>query len=241
MHNISFLLVGLLAWLVASAVATIPHTLYRGETRNPATIKAAGGFKSKGATHNLGPDGTVFQHVEGTLKYPSRDPYISTSSDIGEARKKAGSKGYVYTIDTTGITGTFVDVAAEYEKLKKTYGHASEKEFAAYLAIPWANIVAAQEAKTGKAVPLTKRADWVVKEDLEDVDVNSIDDDSVPDWDNVSGREGGSVNDEQDVGNESRDTVLQSRQSDVGQVVQDETLAAAVVPVVRRVAKPLRV
>ncbi|KAL1887812.1 hypothetical protein Sste5346_009987 [Sporothrix stenoceras] len=236
MHNISFFFVGLLAWLVAGVVATIPHTLYRGDTRNPATIKAAGGFKSKGATHKLGPDGTVIQHVEGTLKYPSRDPYISTSSDIAEARKKAGSKGYVYTIDTTGITSTFVDVAAEYVKINKKYGHADEKEFAAYLTIPWANIVSAQEAKSGKAVPLSKRADWWVGED-EDVD------DSVPDWDNVYDREDGNVNvsdsDSADDEVNSRDNVVQSGQSgqsDVGQVVQVETLAA-----VRRVAKPLRV
>lgn len=233
MHNISFLLLGLLAWLVAGAVANIPHTLYRGDTRAPAAIKAAGGFKSKGATHKLGPDGTVIQHVEGTLKYPSRDPYISTSSDLAEARKKAGSKGFVYTIDTTGITDTFVDVAAEYAKLQKKYGHSDEKEFAAHLFIPWAHIVAAQEAKSGKAVSLTRRdvveavAEW--EDELSwEVERGEGDDDSVPDWDNVHEVYG------RDDGNnvQVRDGLNNLDKTDVA---RDET------PVVRRVAKPLRV
>ncbi|KJR89263.1 uncharacterized protein SPSK_06621 [Sporothrix schenckii 1099-18] len=217
MKHLSLLVFGLLAWLVAGVAGTIPATLYRGDSRDPSTIKAAGGFKSKGASHRLGPDpvATVFQHVEGTLKYPSRDPYVSTSSDLAQARKKAGKTGYVYTIDTAGITGLFTDVAAAYAAAQKRYGHADEKEFAALGTIPWSHVTSIQDGK-GKAVALpTKRAAGA-DADVE-VDVGADDDNNnnwATDWDHEENT------DDLDA---------------LDGAAQDET------PVLRRVAKPLRV
>jgi hypothetical protein len=70
-------------------------TYYRGDTRGPTALKADDGFKARGYTN---PEGTLFEHVEGTLKKPMRDPFISTTSDEGYAKEHNG-KGYVYSIE----------------------------------------------------------------------------------------------------------------------------------------------
>ena len=148
-----FVSFSLLALLASDVLAT---TLYRGDARKPKDIKSAGGFKAKGFTN---PEGTLFEHVEGRLKHPSRDPFISTSDDITVSEDHAG-KGYLYTLDSTKITEKIHDVAAEYEKEKKKYGHAKEKEFAVEHLVPWDAVTKIQkkvgdEWKTVK--PPTKR------------------------------------------------------------------------------------
>ena len=155
----SFVFLSLLALLATDILAV---TLYRGDTRGPKTIKDAGGFKSKGS------EGTVFEHVEGTLKHPSKDRFISTSSDINAAKEKAGN-GYLYTLDSTKISKPIHNVAAEYEAAHKTYGHADEKEFAVEEEIPWDAITQVQKKDGGVFKTLkmpTKRASEFPAEDV---------------------------------------------------------------------------
>jgi hypothetical protein len=157
-----FLFFSLLASLVSGVLST---TLYRGDSRNPKTIKDAGGFKAKGFAN---PEGTLFEHVEGTLKHPFRDPFISTSDSIEVSEKHAG-KGYLYTLDSTKISEKIYDVAAEYEQAGKKYGHADEKEFAVVKLIPWAAVTKIQKKKDGewKTIKMpTKRAIEFPAEDV---------------------------------------------------------------------------
>jgi len=157
-----FVFFSLLASLVSGVVAT---SLYRGDSRSPKTIKDAGGFKAKGANN---PEGTLFDHVEGTLKHPSRDPYISTSNDIDVSKKHAGN-GYLYHLDSTKIPSKVHDVAAEYDKAGKKYGHADEKEFSAEHSIPWDAVTKVQKKQDGEwktLKPPTKRAIEFPAEDV---------------------------------------------------------------------------
>lgn len=127
-----FVFFNLFVWLLSGAVAAVPGTVYRGETRNAKAIKAAGGLKSKGSGHKLGPDGTLFQHISKSLKYPQRDPYVSTSIDYDAAKDQIHGNGYIYHIDTSGIENMIYNVAAEYEAADETYPYSYEKEFAVY-------------------------------------------------------------------------------------------------------------
>jgi hypothetical protein len=139
MHSSSFFVFfSLFASLLSGVVAT---TYYRGDSRSPKTIKGDGGFKAKGFTN---PEGTLFQHVEGTLKHPSRDPFVSTSNDVEVSKGHAG-KGYLYFLDSTKITEKIHDVAAEYKAAGKTYGHAKEKEFSVEHLIPWTAVTKIQK------------------------------------------------------------------------------------------------
>ncbi|MCJ1386770.1 hypothetical protein MMC17_009896 [Xylographa soralifera] len=149
MFSSSFLVFfNLFVWLLSGAVATVPSTVYKGDIRKPAELKAAGGIKSRGACHKMGPsDATLFQHVEGQVKYPMRDPWISTTSDIRVSQHEYPT-GYIYYIATSGQG--FLDVAAEYARARRTYGHASEKEMAINCDIPWSSIIKWDVMKGGK-------------------------------------------------------------------------------------------
>ncbi|OTA63979.1 ADP-ribosylation [Hypoxylon sp. EC38] len=155
MHSSSFFaFFSLLASLLSGVVAV---TLYRGDSRGPKTIKDAGGFKAKGFSN---PEGTLFEHVEGRLKHPSRDPFISTSDDIEVSKRHAGN-GYLYTLDSTKITNKIHDVAAEYSHAGLKYGHADEKEFSVEHLIPWAAVTKVEKKNDGqwKTIKMpTKRA-----------------------------------------------------------------------------------
>ncbi|KAL2821834.1 hypothetical protein BDW59DRAFT_164016 [Aspergillus cavernicola] len=163
MHSSSFFVFfSLLASLVSGVVAT---TLYQGDSRGPKTIKDAGGFKAKGFNN---PEGTLFQHVEGTLKHPSKDPFISTSNDIKVSEDHA-ENGYLYTLDSTKITEKVYDVAVEYEEACRPYGHAKGKEFSAEHLIPWTAVTMVQKKKDGEWKTLkmpTKRAIEFPAEDI---------------------------------------------------------------------------
>ncbi|OAA32572.1 hypothetical protein AAL_00037 [Moelleriella libera RCEF 2490] len=143
---------GLVGSLVSNVAA---NTLYRGDARGPKIIKEAGGFKAKGFTN---PEGTLFEHVSGLLKHPSRDPFISTTPDIEVAKGHAG-KGYLYTLDETRITEPKHDVAAEYEKAKKKYPYPKEKEVAVEHLIPWDAVTKVERKIKGvwKSIPLPKK------------------------------------------------------------------------------------
>ena len=155
MHCSSFFIFfSLVASLVSGVVAT---TLYRGDTRGPKTIKNDGGFRAKGFDS---PEGTLFEHAEFQLQYPSRDPFISTSIDIEVARRHAGN-GYLYTIDSEKIANPVYDLATEYEEACRRYGHADEKEFSVRHMVPWAAITKVERKRDGEWKNLkmpTKRA-----------------------------------------------------------------------------------
>ncbi|CAI6332967.1 unnamed protein product [Periconia digitata] len=144
MHRATFIVFFNLLTSLGSVVGA--DTLYRGDSRSAKTIFNDGGFKAKGYDN---PEGTLFEHVEGTLKHPSRDPYISTSNDIEVSKKHAGN-GLLFFIDSSKITEEIFDVAAEYEKAGKKYGHADEKEFAVKKFIPWNAITKIQKKKDGE-------------------------------------------------------------------------------------------
>jgi Heat-labile enterotoxin alpha chain len=139
--------------LIAPLLATI---LYRGDSRGPKAIQADGGFKAKGYDS---PEGTLFQHCEGTLAHPSKDPFIPTSETLSVAESFAGS-GYLYTIDSTHITSKIHDVAAEYKAAGRKYGHCEQEEMAVEHFIPWSAITQVQKKVDGvwKTVKITKRA-----------------------------------------------------------------------------------
>ncbi len=127
-----FIYASLLASLGSSVLAT-PDKLYRGDPRGPTTIKGDGGFKARGFNN---PEGTVFEHVEGTLKHPMRDPFIATTEDI-DFSKEHTPTGYVYTLDSDKIKEKIHDVKEEYDDADKKYGHSKEKEFAVEHLVPW--------------------------------------------------------------------------------------------------------
>ncbi|GJD04028.1 EC35 protein [Colletotrichum higginsianum] len=160
MHTSSFIL---FFGLLASVVSAV--TLYRGDTRGPRQIKDAGGFKSR-ADHDRA-EGTLFEHISYTLKYPMRSRYISTSIDINEARAKSNFK-YVYTINSDEIEEEIWDVAAEYEKAGKTYPHPHEKEFAVEYHIPWEAITKVEKYSDGewKAIRFSKRGVELFEENV---------------------------------------------------------------------------
>lgn len=126
-----FLLTSLLGVVLA-----VPGTVYRADTRGPAKIKAAGGFKSFGDKDDI----TVIEHV--TKQYAKghrggQDPWISTSALSTISDQNTVTKPcWVYTIDTSGISSRFTDVAAAFEAAGKTYTHSKEQEWAAKLEIP---------------------------------------------------------------------------------------------------------
>ena len=110
----------------------------------------------------------MFEHVEFTLHRPQRDPFISTTVDIEVAWGRS-ENGYVYTLDSSQITKPIYDVAAEYEKECRTYGHADEKEFAVEHFIPWSAITKVQRKRDGEWKTLnmpTKRAHEFRDEDV---------------------------------------------------------------------------
>ncbi|KAL9077601.1 MAG: hypothetical protein Q9157_003297 [Trypethelium eluteriae] len=118
--------------LLGHAVAT---TYYRGDSRSPTEIKNAGGFKAKDPDG----DGDVLAHANNALG--ASDPWVSTSSDYSVGEKNGNEPGYgwVYYIDSSGLT--FVDVNQAFKDQKKTNKFAVENEFAVKGEIPWDNVI----------------------------------------------------------------------------------------------------
>jgi len=135
------------SFIGALTVSAIPDVLYRGSKVKPKAAKEAGGLKAVGYSNPYWVDDdhqkTLFQHVSKLLKYPLRDPFLSTSSDEEIGREFAGS-GFVYVLDPSKITEKIWDVQAEYDGAGKTYPHKREKEFAVELMIPWEAVTGIQ-------------------------------------------------------------------------------------------------
>ena len=126
-----FVFFGVLASLASAS--DIPDTLYRTDTRNVDEIKKDGGFKAKGFNT---PEGTLFQHVEGTLRDPSRDPFVYLSHDITNVTKHGQ---YLYDIDTAKIHNKIFHVKTEYEKVNRK-NSAETEEYAVEKIIPYSAI-----------------------------------------------------------------------------------------------------
>ncbi|CAG5154237.1 uncharacterized protein ALTATR162_LOCUS3526 [Alternaria atra] len=151
MHNCPlFIIPGFIVLLLSNVAVTTPDILYRGDSRTGKTIKDGGGFKAKGYNN---PEGTLFEHVEGQPKYPSRDPYIPTSESLSFFKGYVPEKGRIFFIDSSKIIEDIFDVQAEYDKAGLPYGHAVEKEFAVGKSIPW-------EAIT-KVLKKNEKGEWV--------------------------------------------------------------------------------
>jgi hypothetical protein len=88
------------------------------------------------------------EHVTKSLKYPPRDPFLSTWSD-NDIRKELAGNGYVYTLDSTKITEMIWDVQAEYDRINKKNPYEREKQFAVELMIPWAAVTKIQHKNKG--------------------------------------------------------------------------------------------
>lgn len=132
MHSTSFFIFfGLLSSLLNGVVAL--GTLYRCDNRDPATIKAGGGFKSKGG--DTANQENLFKHVAG-WSYPN-DPFISTS-DYSDCQQYGR---YRYTIDPSKISNKIWDVNAEYRKANKPNNMEEEYEQSVEREIPWSAVI----------------------------------------------------------------------------------------------------
>ncbi|KAH8723426.1 hypothetical protein GQ44DRAFT_774028 [Phaeosphaeriaceae sp. PMI808] len=132
----------LLASLFSNVLAF--GTLYRGDNRDPATIKAAGGFN---AFRTSGPCGTDLLKQHSSNRLGSNDPFVSTSQSM--ERAEDFERAYVYYIDSSKITNQKWDV--------NTYvpdGITSEVEVAVCYSIPWSAVISVQQQKGSSYVPI---------------------------------------------------------------------------------------
>ncbi|KAH8716785.1 hypothetical protein GQ44DRAFT_775917 [Phaeosphaeriaceae sp. PMI808] len=149
MHSNSFFIFFSLLTSLISGVAAL-GTLYRCDTRDPATIKAGGGFKSWGR-------GTPTQArlISHTVAVNTDiDPFIATTTDM-----ECGVFGdYRYTLDSSKITNKIWDVNAEYKKAGKMNHAEHEMEQAVEFEIPWAAVISVHHKKGGMFVPMAMPA-----------------------------------------------------------------------------------
>jgi Heat-labile enterotoxin alpha chain len=112
-------------------------SLYRGDTRSPAEIKAAGGFKPKAP----GSDTSLYDYAANET--PSNFVSTSTREAVAEGFVLLrGGGGYVYTIDPAGLPT--VDVNAE---LGAKSPYPDEREIAVPGGIPYRNVIQYREVR----------------------------------------------------------------------------------------------
>ncbi|TLD09691.1 hypothetical protein PspLS_11393 [Pyricularia sp. CBS 133598] len=136
-------------WLMGVALA-VPAIVYRGDGRDPATLKSQGGFVSYGASTGSQTCVTLEQHV--LHKPEGSSPYVSTSDNKESAFGYATSTadGYLYAIDTDGIQ--FTDVEADFARRKQKNKFSWECEWATTSTIPWTSIIGWKKALLKGAV-----------------------------------------------------------------------------------------
>ena len=67
-----------------------------------------------------------------------KDLSISTSSNIKIFKGNvATSNAFVYTLDSSKISGAIYDCAKAYSEADRKYGHANEQECSVWQIIPW--------------------------------------------------------------------------------------------------------
>ncbi|KAI9643042.1 hypothetical protein NHQ30_008777 [Ciborinia camelliae] len=130
----------LLFSLFLCALATVPATVYRGDSRSPTELKKVGGFQTYAATNNKDPNHDLIVHCMGG--HDDDDGYVSTTMDYKVARRFGSKKdGWVYYIDTSKNPGQYIDVTAWCKENDEKNPLPKEKEFSSKGTIPWSNIV----------------------------------------------------------------------------------------------------
>lgn len=153
---------------ISLVTATTPSTLFRGDTRLPRDIKAAGGFKARGfkASGFNEPDrpDILFEHINKAVKPPFSDPFVSTSKSKAAAQDVAGSKAFMFTLDSSKIPSKIHDCEAAYIgrkpknpnptereiKLAQKYPFPKEQEFSVENFIPLSAIVKVERRVNGR-------------------------------------------------------------------------------------------
>jgi hypothetical protein len=126
--------------LFLCVLATVPATVYRGDSRSPAQLKKVNGFQTYAATNNKDPNDDLIVHCMGG--HDDNDGYVSTTLDYKVATSFGRKKdGWVYYIDTSKNPSQYVDVAAWCKANNEKNPIPKEKEFASKGSIPWSNIV----------------------------------------------------------------------------------------------------
>jgi hypothetical protein len=114
------------------------------------------------------------------LKHPSRDQYISTSSNIEVCKGDATtSNKYVYTLDACKIDD-INDYMAEYASMGRMYGHSNKLEFSVWQLILWEAVIKAERKDlhgVWRAIKLAKRAIEFPNEDVFAVLLDAFDHD----------------------------------------------------------------
>jgi hypothetical protein len=146
--------------LFICALATVPAIVYRGDSRTPAQIKAAGGFETYAGTNNKEPNHDLILHCEGG--HEDDDGFVSTSKSHEVATRFAKKKaGYMYYIDTTKNPSQYIDVKKWCKDNDKRNPLPREQEFASKGGIPWSNIIKWDKVAKGGSVESTEtRADF---------------------------------------------------------------------------------
>jgi hypothetical protein len=137
MHFSPVFTVTVLASLFSNALAL--GTLYRGDNRDPATIKAAGGIT---AFRTSGPCGSDLLKQHSSKKLGNQDPFVSTSQSMDKAEDF--ERAYVYYIDSSKIPNQKWDVNQYVPD-----GITSEVEIAVCYSIPWSAIISVTKQKSG--------------------------------------------------------------------------------------------
>ncbi|CAD6439059.1 c29469d9-87bb-4b5a-abe0-094e55834c89 [Sclerotinia trifoliorum] len=137
--------------LFLCALATVPATVYRGDSRSPADLKKVNGFQTYAATNNVNPNLDLIVHCQGG--HDDDDGYVSTSKSYKVASNFGRKKdGYVYYIDTSHSPSQYIDVAAWCKANSEKNPIPKEQEFSSKAGIPWSSIVKWDKIEKGKVV-----------------------------------------------------------------------------------------
>jgi hypothetical protein len=133
-----FILLVLSLWAALCSATS----MWRADTRDPDTIKAAGGFIPKAATFHIAPANTsMYNHAVGANDGSSmdNDGYVSTTSTqqvaIDFLSQQFGGTGYVYEV---AASYNFISVAGT---LLQFNPYPAELEYAALGGVSWNQVI----------------------------------------------------------------------------------------------------
>ncbi|KAI1811192.1 ADP-ribosylation [Poronia punctata] len=129
--------------------------LYRVENRPPVQVREEGGIKA----WNPDGDGSVFDHVRGTLG--TNDPWVSTTSSYDFAKNSATmpSDIYIYKIDNLEVDS--VDTIKAFRDANLEHPHPGEKEFAVKGIVEWDDAITGWDVyRFSKLVESVDKDDW---------------------------------------------------------------------------------
>lgn len=136
-------LLTLLCLSLWAAVSNAQFRVWRGDTRDPTSMRAAGVFAPRGASRLLEimPNISLWNHANGADSGGSQDDdgYVSTTSNetvaVGFLNDFFGGNGYVYEI---AATGNFINVAGSLEEYEP---FPDEREYAALGGFQWDQVI----------------------------------------------------------------------------------------------------